>query len=139
MAMIDINWTPTRRDLRVFGVIMLIGCGIVGAVLRSYDLAAAGKIVWAVGAGIGVLGLAAPPLVKPVYLLLTVVSWPIGYVVSHVVLAVFYYVIITGTGLIFRLVGRDPLQRKFEPGAPSYWQPKTLPDAGNRERYFRQF
>ena len=96
-------------------------------------------MVWAAGGVIGLIGLAVPPVVKPVYLLLTVVSWPIGYVVSHVVLAVFYYVIITGTGLIFRLVGRDPLQRRFDPAASSYWQSKTLPDAQNRERYFRQF
>jgi hypothetical protein len=34
-------------------------------------------------------------------------------------------------------MGRDPLQRKFDPAATSYWQPKAQPkDAAS---YFRQW
>ncbi len=139
MALIDINWTPTRRELRQFAVITLIGCAIVGAVLRWYGYASAGTVVWAVGVVIGLVGLVVPLAAKPVYLLLSVVSWPIGFVVSYVVLAVFYYGIITGTGLIFRLLGRDPLHLRPDPEATSYWQPKSLPDPENKQRYFRQF
>lgn len=139
MALVDINWKPNRRELRVFATIMLIGCSIVAAVLWSYDHASAAKVVGCIGVVVGAMGLIVPPAVKPAYLLLTVVSWPIGFVLSYVVMGVFYYVIITGTGLVFRLVGRDPLHRRFEPDATTYWQPKNLPGAENKERYFRQF
>ncbi len=139
MALIDINWNPTPRELRTFGIVTLIGCAIVGLVLWSYALVTAAKVIWGVGAVIFVLGLALPAAAKPIYLLLSAVSWPIGYVISHVVLAVFYYGLVTGTGLVFRLVGRDPLQRRFDPQAETYWQAKALPEAGDRDRYFRQF
>ena len=139
MALVEMNWTPTRRELRQVAVITLIGCAIVGGVLRWYGHPTAATVVWAIGAVVGPIGLIAPVLVKPVFLVLSIVSWPIGFVVSYVVMAVFYYVIITGTGMIFRLVGRDPLHRKPDPEATTYWQPKVLPGAKNRERYFRQF
>lgn len=139
MAMIDLNWNPTSRELRVFGVIMLIGCGIVGALAWSWGHPTVAKVVWGVGAVVGVVALVVPIAAKPVYLLLAVVSWPIGFVMSYVVLGIFYYVIITGTGLVFRLVGRDPLQRRLDPEASTYWQPKVLPDPQDRQRYFRQF
>lgn len=139
MALVDINWTPTRRELRQFAVITLVGCAIVGAILRGYDHRTAATVVWAVGAVIGLVGLAVPVAVKPVFLALSAVSWPIGFVLSYVVLGIFYYVVITGTGLAFRLVGRDPLHLKPDPTATTYWEPKSLPDPQNKSRYFRQF
>lgn len=139
MGLVDINWTPNRRELRIFSAITLVGCGIIAGVLWSYGYATPAKIVGGIGLAVGVVGLILPPAVKPVYMFLSVVSWPIGAVVSYVVMGIFYYVIITGTGLAFRLVGRDPLQRSPDPNASTYWQPKHLPDEESKERYFRQF
>ncbi len=139
MALVEMNWTPTRRELRQFAAITLVACAIIGGVLRWTDHPTVSTVIWAAGAAVGLVGLVAPSAVRPVFLLLSVVSWPIGVVVSYVVLAVFYYVIITGTGLAFRLAGRDPLHRKFDPEAESYWQPKVLPGVEDKERYFRQF
>ena len=72
-----------------------------------------------------------------IYLLLTVVSYPIGFVLSYVVMAVMYYAVITPVGLIFKIIGRDPMRRAFDPAAPTYWI-RRRPPAGAR-RYFRQF
>jgi hypothetical protein len=62
---------------------------------------------------------------------------PIGLVVSFVMLGLFYFLLITPLGLVFRLLGRDPLHRRFDPKAETYWvehQPADRP-----ERYFQQF
>jgi hypothetical protein len=40
-------------------------------------------------------------------------------------------------GLIFRLIGRDALCRKFDPEAPTYWLPHR--QTKKVERYFQQF
>jgi hypothetical protein len=45
--------------------------------------------------------------------------------------------VITPVGLIFRLLGKDPLTRRFDPRASTYWVKHEEP--GNVERYFRQF
>jgi hypothetical protein len=62
---------------------------------------------------------------------------PIGWTLSHLVLGVVYYLVLTPIGLIMRLVGRDPMQRRFDPATDSYWierAPRTDPS-----RHFRQF
>ena len=42
-------------------------------------------------------------------------------IVSHVVLALLYYAVVTPTGLIVRALGRDPLRLRRDPQAVSYW------------------
>ena len=139
MALVEMNWTPTRRELRTFAVVTLIGCAVIGGLLRWWGHPSVSTGIWCAGAVIGLIGLVVPPAVKPVFLLLSLVSWPIGFVVSYVVLGIFFYIVITATGMVFRVLGRDPLHRKPDPDATTYWQPKSLPDVDQRDRYFRQF
>ena len=55
---------------------------------------------------------------------------------SYVVLAFTYFVALTPIGLIMRVFGHDPLARKFDPQAPTYWV--TRPKAKAPETYFKQ-
>jgi hypothetical protein len=58
-------------------------------------------------------------------------------VVSHVVLLLVFAVVVTPVALLLRLLGRDPLERRPDPRAATYWvDRKTEPDP---RRYFRQF
>ena len=78
-----------------------------------------------------------PIALKPVYLGLTLATWPIGWVVSHLALAVVYYGVITPIALVFRLIGRDAMNRRFDRDATTYWEPYD-PDRG-LDHYLRQF
>ena len=60
---------------------------------------------------------------------------PIGWIVSHAVLAIVYYGILTPIGLLLRLF-RDPMLRRFDPDAASYWMERESDD--DLSRYFRQ-
>ena len=62
---------------------------------------------------------------------------PIGIVVSHVVLALIYFGLFMPIALVFRVIGRDPLHRRFEPEAQSYWVERGGAPAA--KRYFQQF
>jgi hypothetical protein len=64
-------------------------------------------------------------------------AYPIGWTISHLLLLIVYYVILTPVGLAMRLAGRDPLDRSPDPAAESYWVRRTPPDSP--ARYFRQF
>ena len=99
--------------------------------------APAAFVLWGIAALCLLLGLLIPKTVLPLYLALTAISLPISYVLSHVLFAIVYYGIITPLGLIFRLMGRDPLERRFDPQASSYWMERS-PQTSVR-RYFRQF
>jgi hypothetical protein len=60
-------------------------------------------------------------IIKPVYVVFVVVTFPIGWVVSHVVMGIFYFGIITPVALFFKIIKRDPLCRKADKAATSYW------------------
>jgi len=65
-------------------------------------------------------------------------AFPIGWTVSHVLLAVVYFAVLTPTGLGLRLLGYDPMSRRDRSEEKtSYWERECAPE--NRERYFRQF
>ena len=80
---------------------------------------------------------AIPPIRLPFYIGWMYAFFPLGWLLSHVILALVYYLALLPVGLIMRMVGYDPLHRKFDRQAESYWIPKR--DAPDVSRYFRQF
>jgi hypothetical protein len=139
MSMIEINWNPSRKDLRIFGIGALVASAIISAVLyffKGIELQWI-SILIAVGFAIFLSSIISVKVTRMIYLGLSLVTLPIGWVLSFIMLAVFYYLIVTPIGLIFRLTGRDPLCRKFDSTTKSYWKKRKSPDT--LDRYFHQF
>jgi saxitoxin biosynthesis operon SxtJ-like protein len=138
VSMTPILWRPERKTLAEFSEFWMFFVGMIAAPLAWYrghtTLAAA---CWFAAVSVRMVGWLRPEWVRPIYLGLTLATWPIGWVVSHVALALVYYIVITPIGLGLRLAGRDPLKRGFDRDAPTYWEPHN-PDRGP-ERYLRQF
>lgn len=147
MALHQINFRPGRRDLRRFGFIALAAYGLLGALvywkkgLFGLELGGAADPVafalWGAGLLAAFCSVVRPEGNRPLYVGMSVVTFPLGYVVSHLVLLLFFYGVLTPFGLVFRLVGYDPLRRKFDPEAVTYWGRRDAPDSV--ERYFRQY
>jgi hypothetical protein len=136
--MIRIEHNPSRRQLTVFGLLWLVFFGILGATAWWKNGSfVAPSVFWAIGTLVPALGLIWPEVLRIVYLLATYVSFPIGFVVSYVILAVVYYIVLTPIGLIMRLFGYDPMQRSFDHSAKTYWSPRKQDES--TEQYFRQF
>jgi Saxitoxin biosynthesis operon protein SxtJ len=62
---------------------------------------------------------------------------PLAWSISTLILVVIYYGVITPIGLAMRALGRDPMHRKFDRDATTYWLPRKQPD--DEDRYLRQF
>lgn len=138
MAMIDIQWNPGARELRQFSVLFLVfGCGLTTYWLWGDLGSTLALSLYGVSVAVGVLGLAVPPLVKPVFLTLTLISFPIGMVVSYVLLLVVYYVVLTPIGLLLRVMGKDPMSREIDKKRESYWVERPAP--AEVKRYFQQY
>ena len=136
--MIEINRNPNLRELRIFGL-LLVGFSVLMGLLLHFRFeasrAALGAVV--VGWSLAALYFLFPSLRKPIYLGWMFATFPIGWTVSHLVLAVVYYAILSPIGVVMRLTGRDPLQRRLDRQATSYWSRRQPPES--LRRYFRQF
>jgi hypothetical protein len=84
----------------------------------------------------GVLAATWPAGLRPIFIAATIVTIPIGIVVGELMMLSIYFLVFTPVALLFRLIGRDVLRRRFDSAAASYWIPK--PQATDALQYYRQ-
>jgi Saxitoxin biosynthesis operon protein SxtJ len=136
--MIDLNLNPSKRELKIFSLGALVFLTIVAwLVWRKSGSTTAVAILVALGVAIAALGLIAPRIVRPLFIALMVINYPIGWVMTHIVMAVIFYLVVTPLAAIMKLAGRDPMERRFDRSASTYW--KSRPTETDPGRYFRQF
>jgi hypothetical protein len=138
MKFADIPFHPARRTLRQFAAIWLVLFLALG--LKHYFKEGhhtAGLVLGCVGLVIGVPGLLQPTLVRWVFVGAIVLTFPIGWFVSQLMLALLFYLLITPAALFFRLRGRDLLGRKRASDRSTFWAKKEMPQ--DVRSYFRQF
>ncbi len=139
MSLVSVNWNPSDRDLKGFRWAGLIASIIVAVLLytvKHIEIQWCG-VIFGVGLVIWLSGLISLTLTRYIYITLMAVTLPIGLTVSLVLMSVFYYGLITPLGIVFRLMGRDVLCRRFDPEAKSYWIDHE--QTQKPERYFHQF
>jgi hypothetical protein len=132
----DIPRNPPTSTLRGFAGIWLvwfIGLGAAAWLVREDRTAA--LILGLIALAVGPIGLVSPRLIRPVFVGAMVVTFPIGWVVSHLLLGAVFYCLFAPLGLLFRLIGRDALGLR-RTTVDSYWRPK--PAAKDLRSYFRQ-
>ena len=136
MALFELNRNPSNRELRWFaGLWFPAFCGLIGlSVWRKLHDPLASISVWSIAAVLAIAGLCAPRVIRPLYTGLTRLTYPFGWVLSHVLLFAMYFLVITPLGALSRRF-HDPMARRFDPSAKSYWQPR---EAANKASYLRQ-
>ncbi len=140
MSMVEINWSPDKKALRGFGWAMLIGFGIIGLakfagwpIARNLNYA---YVCWGIALVAGVSGLLGSKVALPFYYVWMAIGWVMGNIMTRVIFAIFYYLLITPMGFFMRLCGRDKLVLK-KPEGETYWR-EHRPYDENRD-YQRQF
>jgi len=139
MSLMQIEWHPNQKQLRMFGVAGLAALSLAAVV---FHLAWRVALPWALGLfALGVAIFLCSRLLlnatRVLYLVLTVAGSPVGLAFSFLLLAAFYFLVLTPVALLFRLTRRDALCRRFDPAAASYWVPHRPSE--DVERYFHQF
>lgn len=97
----------------VFFLIVALSPLLHGNALRLWALGLAGVFL--------VLALAIPKLLSPLNRLWTHFGMLLHRIVSPVALAVLFYGVVTPTGLLMRLFGKDPLRLRLDKSTSSYW------------------
>jgi hypothetical protein len=138
MKLIKINTRPSRRQLNEFGIAWLIFFLLLSALLMWRG--ASESLLWGLVTAallIPLIGYCWPPFMRLIYLGMTFAAFPIGFIVSHLILILIYYVIITPTGVVLRLTKRGFFPKKPDSRIDSYWIPKTK--SRNPDDYFKQY
>jgi len=136
--LIQIDHNPSQRQLSVFGAAWLLFFGIAaGIVFYRGGPTAVAATLCVLAIGVPGIGWCLPAFMRAAYLTMAYVALPIGWVISHLVLALAYYAVLTPIGLVLRLFNHDPMQRRFDPEAEAYWYPRKQDE--DVERYFKQF
>ncbi len=138
MTWSNIPTNPTPKVLRQFSAAWLVFFLAIGA--RQYFARGHHQLGVALGVGaiiVGGLGLLKPAAVRWLFVSWMVLAFPIGWLISQIMLALMFYCLLTPSAFVFRLRGRDLLARKPAPERRSFWTPKVTPQ--DVRSYFRQY
>jgi hypothetical protein len=112
----------TSIELRKFGLVMACAFTVFGGLFLWRA-----KPVWPYLFGLAafflVFGLLFPRVLAPIEWLWMKMAYYLGQVMTRVILSFTFYLIVTPIGLAMRIFGKDPLSRKFDGNADSYWVP----------------
>ena len=132
-----VKWRPDARELRRFAIAMLIGFAVLGglATWRAGAIGTQSIVLWSIGL---VLAGAAfiPNVGRVAYLAVYLPASIIGYVVSHVMLALMFFLVITPLGIILRLMGKDLLQQRRQKNKTQW---TAVRGVRSEDSYYRQF
>ena len=107
-----------RQFVLVFSAIVAGLFGIVMPLLLGHWSA----VPWIVAVGVTLWGLLAPSTVRPFYRI-----WMrLGI----------YYAVVLPYGVVLRLLGKDPMTRRWDPAAVSYRSVSVNPDPSHMKRPF---
>jgi len=126
------------RDLRKFGlsvggVLLLLACWFFYRQKAHYPY-----FVYP-GVALVALGFAFPKSLKWIYIGWMTLGLALGLIVSTVLLTLFFYLVVSPMGVVARLCGKDFLERKWNPSAPTYWRSRDRSKSRSAADYERQF
>ena len=141
-------WKPpaaTRTELRKFGLLFaVLAAGLAGWLAWSRGVETA-VLPAAISAGLLLVSLVIPRVLFPAWWPWMVLVNVLGFVNSHLLLGLVFYLLFTPIGLLMRLFGKDPLgdrdfaaARRTAAEGGSLWHARDEPelDAAHFERQF---
>lgn len=98
----------------VFGIVFMVAW-FVFATWLSWTLVVAGAFL--------AVALIVPGLLLPLNRIWMGFAMRLGHINNHIILGLFFFLMVFPTGRIARLFGHDPMAKKLKQGAKSYWTP----------------
>lgn len=137
MSLVRIEYRPSRGQLTIFGAVWLVVFAALGALALSCGKMPMAMMVWTAAVVVPAIGWVLPGFMRIAYLGTVLVTFPIGFVLSYLILGTVWFFLITPVGWLMRWLGHDLLARRFDASARSYWVPRE--EVRGVQRYFRQY
>lgn len=129
----DIPRPRQAIGLIVPGVLLLIG----GIERLGVQPSAVEYTLWVMGVIGGLVAAFSPAFARRLYAGWMHAAVPIGWTVSHILMGLIYYAVLTPIGLALRMKGHDPLDTRPSRDRATFWADRA--PAPTLDRYFRQF
>ena len=138
MAFIEINKNPPRAQLASFGRLWAPAFAMIfSAMFWNASVFPGCVISLAIGMLIALVAWVNPLWLKPVFVTLMIVTFPLGMLIGFVLMVCVYYLCIVPIGVLLRVFGKDPLAKRWDSEASSYWIERS--DMAPVAQYFKQF
>ena len=138
MGLINIDYRD-RKEQRKFGLVIggiFLLLGVVRFIFHGFCLSA--QILGGIGIVLIILGLVIPPSLMPLFFIWLKVAELLNLIITHLLLFIVFYLILTPIGILYRLFVGDPLNRKWESERESYWEEVEV-QPQNIDEFRRQF
>ncbi len=114
---------------RGFGAVFAVVFGLAGLLPM---LSGREPRLWALGMAVlvAICALIKPSLLRPFNGVWFAFGQALHHVVTPVVMGLLFFLVVTPVGIAMRLSGKDPMHRKRDPGAASYWSARCPPGPG---------
>ena len=132
----SLNSTDTKQ-IRKFGLVALVFFGFLCS-LGFWMKKPLPTYLFGSLSILGLLFILIPKQLEPVYLAWLKIAHLLGRIITTLILALAYYLVITPSGLIKRLFGGRPIPIKPNKKASSYWVARPEP-AQPRERFIKRY
>lgn len=122
---------------RGFGLVFAVVFAIIGLVPLIDDEPVR---MWALGVAVAFLAITLifPRALRPLNIAWFKFGLLLYKITNPIVMAVMYYIALVPVGLLMKVFGKDPLHRRFDPDAKSYWIDRE-PPGPEPESMKRQF
>lgn len=127
----------SAAELRRFGLTVATGLGVLAMLALWRGRRVLPAVLLATAAVLALLAMVAPARLAAAHRAWMRLAEALGWFNTRVLLGLLFYLIVTPIGLIMRLAGRDPLDRRLGDRA-SYWVGRRRP-ARPPESMERQF
>ena len=124
-------------NLRKFGLLVGSVAILIGLLLLLRHKTNYPYLLWP-GAVLIAFGAVLPRALKYPYIVWMTLAFVLGFVMSHVILTLFFFLLVTPISILARVAGKDFLNRKRSSQATTYWIPREA-EAKAPESYQQQY
>jgi len=129
--------STNKREIRKFGVIALVFFGFLFG-FGFFTNKPAPTYIFGFLSILGLGFILIPSLLRPIYTAWLKIAHVIGWTITALMLALAYYMVITPSAFIKRLIGGRPLPVRPNKKRSSYWVTRSEP-AQSKERFLKRY
>ena len=127
----------TKKELRQFGITTgILIAAIFGLLIPWIWDTSYFHWPWYVGGVLATIGLILPGILQPVFTIWMKFAHVLGWINTRIILGFIFYVFFMPVSVLFRIIGKDPMHRKFDKDIKSYRNASLHSKTHNMEKPF---